>query len=263
VSGGDAAGQFVAGWLTEYSLSLDNLFIFLLIMARFAVPHRQIQSMLMVGIILALIFRGIFIVAGVQLLGSFTWLFYIFSILIFYAAANQAFTTEKDEEHTENRLIRLLRRHVPVTARFHGARIRMSLNGRKVFTPALLVYATLGTADAVLAIDSIPAVFGITQDAFLIFTANIFALMGLRQLYFLLGTLVRRLKYLHYGIAAILGFIGIKLFITALHSNTLPFINGGEAFTAIPEIPTILSLCFIVASITAAVIASLMHMRRS
>ncbi len=257
------AGQFVTAWLTEYSLSVDNLFIFLLIMARFSVPQKNIQEMLMVGIILALVFRAIFIIVGINLVQEFGWMFYIFSLMILYAALNQFFTSHKDEEHAENRIIKFLRKRVPVTARFHGAHLRMGLNGRRVWTPALLVFATLGTTDAILALDSVPVAFGITRDIFLIIAANIFALMGLRQLYFLLGTLVRRLAYLKYGIASILTFISVKLFITALHDNTLPFINGGQPYTAIPEIPTSLSLGFILFAMSIAVIASLMKLQRT
>ena len=261
VGGGAPAGEFVTGWLTEYSLSVDNLFIFLLIMARIAVPHKNVQEMLMVGIILALIFRAIFIVVGVHLIAEFSWMFYLFGLLLLYTAINQFFTGEKDEENTENKLIKWLRKHVPVTARFHGAHLRMSLNGRKVFTPALLVFATLGTTDAILALDSVPVAFGITQNIFIIIAANVFALMGLRQLYFLLGTLVKKLAYLKYGISAILAFISAKLFITALHDNNLPFINNGQPFHNLPEIPTFLSLAFIVLAMSIAIIASVIKMR--
>ncbi|TAL14245.1 TerC/Alx family metal homeostasis membrane protein [Patescibacteria group bacterium] len=257
------AGQFIAAWLSEYSLSIDNLFIFLVIMVRFAVPQKNVQEILMVGIILALIFRVIFIVVGVQLINDFSWMFYIFGLLLLYSAANQLFTTHKDEEHAENRLIRWLRRRVPVTARFHGARLRMSLDGRKVFTPALLVFVTLGTTDAILALDSVPVAFGITQNIFIIIAANIFALMGLRQLYFLLGTLVRRLAYLKFGISAILIFIAIKLFITALRDNSLPFVNGGQPVLWFPDIPTSVSLGVILVSISVAIIASLVKLQRS
>lgn len=263
VTGTGMAGQFVTVWLTEYSLSIDNLFIFLLIMARFAVPQKNVQGMLMVGIVLALLFRAIFIIVGVGLVQQFSWMFYIFSLLILYAAANQFFTSHKDEERTENKLIKLLRKRFHVTARFHGTHIRMNLNGRRVFTPALLVYATLATTDALLALDSVPVAFGITQNVFIIIAANIFALMGLRQMYFLLGTLVRKLVYLKYGISAILAFIAIKLFITALHGNTLPFINGGQHVTFIPEIPTLVSLIFILVAMSIAVIASLMKLGRA
>ncbi len=227
---GDAehAGQFVAGWLTEYSLSIDNLFVFLIIMGRFAVPRKYQQEILMVGIILALVFRGIFIMLGAQLIANFSWVFYIFGLFLLYTAWTQAFTSHKEEEEMENKLIGWLRKRISITEEFDGAKMRTVIDGKKVFTPVLIVFIALGTTDLIFALDSIPAIFGITQSPFIVFTANVFALMGLRQLYFLLGDLVEKLVYLHYGIAFILAFIGVKLFFHALHENELPFINGGE-----------------------------------
>jgi tellurite resistance protein TerC len=260
---GDAeqAGQFVAGWLTEYSLSVDNLFVFLLIMGRFAVPRRYQQEILMVGIVLALIFRGVFIVVGAQLIENFNWIFYLFGAFLLYTAISQAVTGHEDEKETESRLIRWLRRRIPVTERFEGARLRTLVDGRGMFTPALIVFIALGTTDLVFALDSIPAIFGITQDPFLVFAANAFALMGLRQLYFLLGDLVERLVYLKYGIAVVLAFIGAKLILHALHENELPFVNGGRGFAWAPEIPTFVSLGVIVLAMAIAVVASVIRMR--
>jgi tellurite resistance protein TerC len=260
---GDAeqAGQFVAGWLTEYSLSVDNLFVFLLIMGRFAVPRRYQQEILMVGIVLALIFRGVFIVVGAQLIENFNWIFYLFGAFLLYTAISQAVTGHEDEKETESRLIRWLRRRIPVTERFEGARLRTLVDGRRMFTPALIVFIALGTTDLVFALDSIPAIFGITQDPFLVFAANAFALMGLRQLYFLLGDLVERLVYLKYGIAVVLAFIGAKLILHALHENELPFVNGGRGFAWAPEIPTFVSLGVIVLAMAIAVVASVIRMR--
>lgn len=260
---GDAehAGQFVAGWLTEYSLSIDNLFVFLIIMARFSVPRKYQQEILMVGIILALIFRGIFIVLGAALISNFSWIFYLFGLFLIYTAANQAFTGHEDEEETENRLIRFLRKRIAITERFDGAKLRTTIDGKRVFTPVLVVFIALGTTDLVFALDSIPAIFGITQVPFLVFTANVFALMGLRQLYFLLGDLVEKLVYLKYGIAAILAFIGVKLFFHALHENELPFINGGEHVEWAPEIDTFVSLGVIVGAMAVAVLASIVKLR--
>ncbi|MCU1416960.1 MAG: TerC family protein [Schumannella sp.] len=260
---GDAehAGQFVAGWLTEYSLSIDNLFVFLIIMARFSVPRRYQQEILMVGIILALIFRGIFIVLGAALISNFSWIFYLFGLFLIYTAANQAFTGHDDEEANENRLIRMLRRRIPITDGFEGAKLKTTIDGKRFFTPVLIVFIALGTTDLVFALDSIPAIFGITQEPFLVFTANVFALMGLRQLYFLLGDLVDKLVYLKYGIAFILAFIGVKLFFHALHENELPFINGGHHVDWAPEISTVVSLAVIVGSMALAVIASVIKLR--
>jgi tellurite resistance protein TerC len=261
---GDAehGGQFIAGWLTEYSLSIDNLFVFLIIMSRFSVPRKYQQEILMVGIILALVFRGIFIILGAQLISNFSWIFYVFGLFLVWTAFRQAFTGHEDEEEMENGIIRFLRKRIPITDEYSGGKLRITRNGTKVFTPVLVVFIALGTTDLVFAIDSIPAIFGITTSPFIVFTANVFALMGLRQLYFLLGDLVDKLVYLKYGIAFILAFIGVKLFFHALHENELPFINGGQHVEWAPEIDTWTSLAVIVGSMAIAVIASLIKLRR-
>lgn len=260
---GDAehAGQFVAGWLTEYSLSIDNLFVFLIIMARFSVPRKYQQEILMVGIILALVFRGIFILLGAALISNFSWIFYIFGLFLIYTAANQAFTSHDDEEANENRLIMMLRRRIAITDTYDGAKLKTTIDGKRLFTPVLIVFIALGTTDLVFALDSIPAIFGITTEPFLVFTANVFALMGLRQLFFLLGDLVEKLVYLKYGIAVILAFIGVKLFFHALHENELPFINGGQHVEWAPEIGTFTSLGVIVGAMAVAVIASIIRLK--
>ena len=256
---GDAehGGQFIAGWLTEYSLSIDNLFVFIIIMAKFSVPRKYQQELLMVGIILALVFRGVFILLGAQIIENYSWVFYIFGAWLLYTAWNQAFTGHQDEEEAENKIITFLRRHIRITDGYDGAKFRTVVDGKKVFTPVLIVFIALGTTDLVFALDSIPAIFGITQDPFIVFTANIFALMGLRQLYFLLGDLINRLVYLKYGIAFILAFIGVKLFLHALHENEVPFINGGQGVEWAPEINTWVSLGVIVAAMAVAVVASM------
>jgi tellurite resistance protein TerC len=255
------AGQFVAGWLTEYSLSVDNLFVFLIIMSRFSVPRKYQQEILMVGIILALVFRGVFILLGSALIENFSWIFYLFGLFLLYTAANQAFTGHDDEAASENRLIRMLRRRIPITDRYEAAKLRTTVEGRRMFTPVLIVFIALGTTDLVFALDSIPAIFGITTEPFLVFTANVFALMGLRQLYFLLGDLVDKLVYLKYGIAAILGFIGVKLFFHALHENEVFFINGGHPVEWAPDIGTFTSLGVIVGAMAIAVLASVVKLR--
>jgi tellurite resistance protein TerC len=260
---GDAehAGQFVAGWLTEYSLSIDNLFVFVIIMAQFSVPKKYQQEILMVGIILALIFRGIFILLGAALIENFSWIFYLFGAFLVYTAYTQAFGKDHDEEN-ESKLIGFLRRHIAITDQYDGNKIRTVVDGKKHFTPILIVFIAIGTTDILFALDSIPAIFGITTSPFIVFTANIFALMGLRQLYFLLGDLVERLVYLKYGIAFILAFIGLKLFFHALHENELPFINGGEHVEWAPEISTWTSLAVIVAAMAVATIASIVKIKR-
>ena len=255
------ATEFVAGWLTEYSLSLDNLFVFVIIMGRFAVPKKYQQEVLMVGVVLALVLRGIFIAVGAALIESFSAIFYLFGAFLLYTAWHQAFRSHDDEEESESKLIQWLRRRVEVSKEFDGAKIRTIEGGKKMFTPMLVVFIAIALTDVMFAFDSIPAIFGITQDAFIVFTANVFALMGLRQLYFLLGGLIDKLEYLKYGIAFILGFIGFKLVSHAMHVNELPFINNGQHIDWAPEIPVDVSLMVIVGSIAIASIASLIKAR--
>ena len=261
---GDAehAGQFLAGWLTEYSLSIDNLFVFVIIMARFSVPRKYQQEVLIVGIIIALVLRGIFILLGAQLIENFSWIFYIFGAFLLYTAVHQAVAKEPDADEAENGLIRYLRRHMNISPTFDGSKLRTLVDGKKVFTPMLIVLLAIGTTDLVFALDSIPAIFGITTSPFIVFTANVFALMGLRQLYFLLGGLLERLEYLKYGIAFILFFIGVKLVFHALHNNEVFFINGGEGVAWAPEIDTWTSLGVIVVAMAVATVASLIKARR-
>jgi tellurite resistance protein TerC len=262
VAGGDYATQFYAGWLTEYSLSVDNLFVFVIIMSRFKVPRKLQPQALMVGIIIALVLRGIFILVGATVIAHFTWVFYIFGAFLVYTAISLVRGHGEDEEYEENALIRRLRRVLPLTDEFSGSKLRVLRDGRKLWTPLLVVFLALGTTDLLFALDSIPAIFGLTREAFIVFTANVFALMGLRQLYFLLGGLLKRLVYLSYGLAVILAFIGVKLVMEALHENSLPFLNGGEPIEAVPEIPIWLSLAVIVGVLAIATVASLMATRR-
>ena len=256
------ATEFLAGWLTEYSLSIDNLFVFVILMSRFAVPKKLQQEVLMVGVILALVLRGLFILAGAALIESFSAIFYIFGAFLIYTAYHQAFRSHDDEEETESKLIVWLRRHIAVSKDFDGAKIRTKVDGKKMFTPMLVVFIAIAATDVMFAFDSIPAIFGITTDPFIVFTANVFALMGLRQLYFLLGGLLDKLDYLKYGIAFILGFIGVKLVSHAMHVNELPFINNGQHIDWAPEIPTEVSLLVIVSAIAVSAIASLVKLRQ-
>lgn len=257
----EQAGQFVAGWLTEYSLSIDNLFVFLLIMAQFKVPKKYQQEILMVGILIALVLRAIFILIGAQLIENFSWIFYIFGAFLLYTAWKQAFTGYEDDAQKESRIIRVLRKRVSITDQFDEGKIRTTIDGQRMFTPVLVVIIALGATDLVFALDSIPAIFGITQDPFLVFAANVFALMGLRQLYFLLGDLIDRLVYLHYGIAFILAFIGVKLVLHALHKNEVFFINSGQPVEWAPEITTWVSLAVIIGAMTVATVASFIKLR--
>ncbi|MFJ6154903.1 TerC family protein [Micromonospora profundi] len=262
-SGASAAGQFYTGWLTEYSLSVDNLFVFVIIMARFGVPRQYQQKVLLVGIVLALLMRGAFIAAGAALISQFSWVFYIFGAFLIYTAVNLARQGEPGEdEFSENMLIRWSRKALPISKMYDGAKLTTHEGGRRLFTPLLIVMIAIGTTDLIFALDSIPAIFGITQEPYLVFTANVFALMGLRQLYFLLGGLLNRLIYLSYGLAVVLGFIGVKLVLEALADNNLPFINGGEHVGWAPHIPIWLSLLVIVGTLGVATVASLIKSAR-
>lgn len=262
--GGSISGQFFAGWLTEYSLSVDNLFVFVIIMSRFRVPKENQQFVLLIGIILALIMRAGFIAVGAAAIEAFSWVFYIFGAFLVYTAVKLVrHDEEESEEFRENRIITMTRRALPTTDDYDGNRFTTMVAGHRLFTPMLIVMVAIGTTDLLFALDSIPAIFGLTQEAYLVFTANAFALMGLRQLYFLLGGLLDRLVFLSYGLAVILGFIGIKLFLEALHGNTLPFINGGEHVDWVPEIPIVVSLGFIIVVLIITTVASLLHTRRT
>lgn len=248
--------EFFAGWLTEYSLSVDNLFIFLLIMANFRVPEKLQQSALMWGITIAIVLRGIFIAVGAAAINQFAWVFYIFGAFLIYTAVKLAFEGESDdEEYEENALIRWVKRTFPSTEVW-STRMFVTEAGRRVMTPMFLVVVALGTTDLLFALDSIPAIYGLTKEPYLVLTANLFALMGLRQLYFLLGGLLKKLVYLSIGLAVLLAFIGVKLLLHALHENTVPFINGGE-HVKVPEIPIGVSLGAIVVILGVTTIASL------
>jgi tellurite resistance protein TerC len=277
-------GEFFAGWLTEYSLSVDNLFVFVVIMAGFAVPRMYQQKVLMVGIVLALIMRGLFILAGATLIDRFVWVFYLFGAFLIVTAIRLARGSDDEStgEFKENKLVVWSRRFLPISSTYDGARLtthaphfaagdrgnsarghRMrTKRGRVLFTPMLIVMIAIGTTDLVFALDSIPAIFGLTKEAYIVFTANVFALMGLRQLFFLLGGLLDRLVYLSYGLAAVLAFIGVKLVFEALHGNDLPFLNGGEPVAWAPHIPIWLSLTVIVVTLGIATVASLVKSGR-
>ena len=250
--------EFFAGWLTEYSLSVDNLFIFIIIMAKFAVPKDYQQTALMVGIVLALVMRGIFIAIGAAAIQEFSWIFYLFGLFLVWTAVKLAKGgPTDDDEYEENKLIKWVEGALPATKEYHGAKMWIRDNGKRLITPMFIVMLALGTTDLLFALDSIPAIYGLTEEPYLVLTANIFALMGLRQLYFLIGGLLRRLIYLSYGLAFLLGFIGVKLFLHAMHENELPFINGGEHIEWAPDIPILLSLGVILATLVVTTVTSL------
>lgn len=265
VSGPKYGTQFFAGWLTEYSLSADNLFVFLIIMTKMAVPRKLQQFALLIGIVLALVLRGIFIAAGAAAISAFGWVFYLFGGFLVYTAvrlAGEGLATprarqEQADEFEEGRLLRSLRRRIPSTGEWAGRRLSVLSNGRRLITPMGFVLVALGTTDLLFAMDSIPAIYGLTREPYLVLTANLFALMGLRQLYFLIGGLLRRLVYLNLGLSVLLGFIGVKLVLHALHENSLPFVNAGDPVSWAPDIPTWLSLVVILAVLAGTAVASL------
>ncbi|WP_454043765.1 TerC family protein [Cellulosimicrobium sp. Marseille-Q8652] len=258
VWGGTYGGEYFAGYITEKSLSVDNLFVFVLIMTSFRVPRLYQQKVLLIGITIALVLRTIFILLGAAVIENWAWVFYIFGAFLIWTAIAQARSgTEHEEEFKENAVLRLTRRLFPTTDTYVEDHMTTKIDGKRFITPMLIVMIAIGSADLLFAVDSIPAIFGLTQETYLVFAANAFSLLGLRQLYFLIDGLLDRLVYLNYGLAAILGFIGIKLVIHALHTNEVPFINGGEHVTAIPEISTPVSLGFILVVLTITTVASL------
>lgn len=261
-AGSDFAIQFIAGYLMEYSLSVDNLFVFVIIMTAFKVPAVQQHRVLLIGIVLALALRGLFIAAGAALISSFSWMFYLFGALLIYLGYRQVRQHTPATDFSENIALRALRKLVPVTDDYDGSRLTVKRDGKRWFTPMIVVMIAIGSADLVFALDSIPAIFGLTQEAFLVFTANAFALMGLRQLYFLIGGLLTRLVYLSIGLGVILGFIGVKLVLDALHENSLSFLNDGQPLLSVPTVGIELSLGVIVGVLLVTTLASMIATRR-
>ena len=257
------AQEFYAGWAMEWSLSVDNLFVFILILKAFRVPRENQQKALLFGIIIALLLRLVFILLGAALVARFSWVFFIFGVWLLWTAFSQIKETATgggdDEEYEENAFIRVVRRVLPITDGFIGDRMLYRHGGRTYLTPLFVVVLALGSADLMFAFDSIPAIFGITSQAFLVFACNVFALMGLRQLFFLVDALLGKLVYLGYGLGVILSFIGVKLILEALHANTLPFINGGRGVEWAPEISVSVSLGVIVVTLVVTLIASLVR----
>ncbi|QCB93501.1 TerC family protein [Cellulomonas shaoxiangyii] len=263
VAGGTYGGEYFAGYITEKSLSIDNLFVFVLIMASFRVPRLYQQKVLLIGITIALVLRTIFIFVGAAFIERFSAIFYLFGAFLLYTAWAQIRSgSEEEGDFKENAVLRLTRRLFPTTDDYVGDKMIVRRDGRRYMTPMLIVMVAIGTADIIFAVDSIPAIFGLTQETYLVFAANAFSLLGLRQLFFLIDGLLDKLVYLSYGLGAILGFIGIKLVIHALHTNELPFINGGEHVTAVPEISTPVSLGFILVTLVLTTVLSLRRTRR-
>ncbi|MBH0122344.1 TerC family protein [Rhodococcus sp. NPDC003382] len=255
-------GEYFAGYVTEKALSVDNLFVFVVIMATFAIPREYQQKVLTIGIVLALAMRGAFIAVGAAAINAYSWVFYLFGVFLLYTAVKLIIDHNKDEDTKpdEGRIVKLVRKVVPTTEHYDGDRLVTRIDGKRMVTPLMLALLAIGFADVLFALDSIPAIYGLTQEPYLVFTANAFALMGLRQLFFLIGGLLDRLVYLSYGLSIILAFIGLKLVLHALHENTLPFVNGGE-HVAVPEISTSLSLAVIIGVLVVTTVLSLLKNR--
>ncbi|BBY88362.1 TerC family protein [Mycolicibacterium tokaiense] len=251
-------GEYFAGYVTEKALSVDNLFVFLIIMSSFAVPREDQQKVLLFGIVFALIARTGFIFLGAALINQFAWIFYLFGLILILTAVNMIKGELSGGGHGDgqNFVVRLARRFLRTSEHYDGDKLFTVENGKRVLTPMLLVMVAIGGTDILFALDSIPAIFGLTQETYIVFTATAFSLMGLRQLFFLIDGLLERLIYLSWGLSVILGFIGVKLILHALHENTLPFVNGGE-HVAVPEISTGLSLGVILGVLVITVVASL------
>ena len=268
VWGGEYGEEYFAGYITEKSLSIDNLFVFVIMISSFRVPRKYQQEVLLAGIVIALVLRLLFILAGAALIENFSWVFYLCGAWLLWTAIAQAREgVEKPEEHddgyTPSGFVTLVSRMIPMTDGFVGGKLVHRHAGRTMITPLLLCVIAIGTADVMFAVDSIPAIYSLTAEPYLVFAANAFSLLGLRQLYFLIDGLLDRLVYLHYGLAAILGLIGLKLINHALHTNEVPFINGGRHWDVIAEPSISASLGFIVVTILITVIASVLASRRS
>jgi tellurite resistance protein TerC len=250
---GSVAGQFFAGYLTEYSLSIDNLFVFVIIISTCAVPPAYQHKVLLLGIVAALVLRGAFIALGAAAVQRFSVTFFVFGAFLIYTAAKLVLADHKPSNVNRNPLLRLVTRALPMTTAYHDAKLVVRIDGRRMVTPMFIVLIAIATADLLFALDSIPAIFGLTQEPYLVFTANAFALMGLRQLYFLLGGLLERLAYLSYGLALILGFIGAKLIVQAMH-------DAGHG--VLPEVGLSVSLSVVAGILVVTTVASLVSTRR-
>ncbi|MDY3049689.1 MAG: TerC family protein [Rothia sp. (in: high G+C Gram-positive bacteria)] len=254
------AAEYYGGYITEKALSVDNLFVFLIIMASFKVPREDQQKVLLFGIIFAMIARTAFILLGAAAIERWSWVFYLFGLILIYTAGNliKGEVTDKEEEDEANNfIVRLAKKMFNTVDYYDGDKLFTVENGKKVMTPMLLVMVAIGGTDILFALDSIPAIFGLTQEAYIVFTATAFSLMGLRQLYFLIDGLLDRLIYLSWGLSIILAFIGVKLLLHALHENTLPFINDGQPVHVV-EVTIGFSLTVIVGVLIVTVLASLL-----
>ncbi|MHA4848177.1 TerC family protein [Rhodococcus sp. MSC1_016] len=257
IFGGTTMGsEYFAGYVTEKALSVDNLFVFLIIMSSFRVPREDQQKVLLFGIVFSIFARTAFIFLGAALINSFAWVFYFFGLILLITAGNMLRPESEESHSADNFIIRIAKKFMHTTEHYDGDKLFTIENGKRAMTPMLLVMVAIGGTDILFALDSIPAIFGLTQNVYIVFTATVFSLMGLRQLYFLLDGLLDRLIYLSFGLAAILGFIGVKLILHALHENNLPFVNDGEPVDVV-EVSTTVSLGVIIGVLVITVIASL------
>jgi tellurite resistance protein TerC len=252
IAGWDFGGQYFAGYLVEKSLSIDNLFVFVVIMSTFAVPAEFQHRVLSFGILVALILRAIFILLGAALIASFSFMFVVFGVALVLTGVQLFRHRDEDPDIEDNAVVRLTRRVMPVTDSFGGGRMLVHVDGHRAATPLFIVFIAIASTDILFALDSIPAVFGVTREGFIVFAANAFALLGLRALYFLVTGLLDRLVYLSTGLAVILGFIGVKLLLHYAHLQD----------DSIPEVSTGASLVVIVVILAVTVTASLLRSRR-
>lgn len=259
--GGEMATQYFAGYLTEKALSVDNVFVFLVIMNSFKVPREDQQKALLIGIVIALLARAGFIFIGAALIERFAWVFYIFGFVLLITAGRMLAPEDKRHgDEDQGLVLRLAHKLMPTSCEYDGDKLFTIRDGKRVMTPMVLVIVALGLTDILFALDSIPAIFGLTTDVFIVFTATAFSLLGLRQLFFLVEGLLERLLYLSYGLAAILAFIGLKLVLHALHENNVPFINDGQPVKVV-EITTLQSLVVILGILVLTVLLSLLSPR--
>ncbi len=245
--GAQLGSEYFAGYITEKALSVDNLFVFLVIIGSFVVPRKDQQKVLLFGIVFALIARSAFIFAGKALIENFSFMFYLFGLILLVTAGKLLAPEQEGEDEANNFVIRMAKKYLRTTDHYDDDKLFTYEDGKRVLTPMLLVMVAIGGTDVLFALDSIPAIYGLTTNVYIVFTATAFSLMGLRQLYFLIEGLLDRLIYLKYGLSLVLGFIGVKLVLEALHTNQLPFINGGEnvevfTFTAATSLPVIIGL---------------------
>lgn len=255
--GAQMGAEYFAGWTTEKALSVDNLFVFLIIIASFKVPREDQQKVLLFGIVFALIARSVFIAIGAAMIENFSWTFYFFGAILLYTAISLMRPEKAESDDANNFIIRFAKRHLHTSDHYDGDKLFTYENGKRVLTPMLLVMLAIGGTDVLFAIDSVPAIYGLTTNVYIVFTATAFSLMGLRQLYFLIDGLLDRLVYLKYGLALILAFIGVKMVLEALHHNQLGFINGGQPLD-VPEVEIGVSLTVILSILAVTVLVSLL-----